>query len=271
MAFGHVPEAHNGGVRHNWLVAGDRVSAEVIIPVRDMADQLSECLSPVLDQLGSGDCLTVVDDASRDGTGAAAEALGAKVIRIANSRGPYFARQVAAHRSTADMLLFVDARCRALPGLLASHKAMLADSVVALTCTGTRTQSGPSLAQRVAAKQQPFSLDGKVGVPGRMDFYPTANLGVRRKAFEQVDGFRDMRSGADADLCWRIQDSGLGVLRADPQILMEWAPRTKFKDLLEQWQRYGQSTAYLEWLYPGQSSSSSGRPVSLLARVMSGA
>jgi cellulose synthase/poly-beta-1,6-N-acetylglucosamine synthase-like glycosyltransferase len=125
------------------------------------------------------------------------------------------------------------------------------------------TLSGPTLAARIAHKQQPFSLAGKIGVDGRLDFFPTANLGVRRSAFAEVGGFREMRSGADADLCWRIQMAGLGSMKADATVLMEWAPRSSIRDLIEQWNRYGKSTAYLEWVYPDQSPTSSGQKLSI--------
>lgn len=248
---------------------GVMLSLEVIIPVRNLGDHIEACLTSLLSQLETTDRITVVDDASTDQTAAQAQSFGVKVISLTASRGPYYARQIAAGESEAGVLLFVDARCRALPGLAAAHRNMLADPAVALTCTETRTLSGPTLAQRIAARQQPFSLAGKVGVQGRLDFYPTANLGVRRSAFIEVGGFRDMRSGADADLCWRIQKAELGVLKADLTPLMEWAPRSSFRDLMEQWYRYGKSTAYLEWVYPDQSPSSAGRRVSIRERILS--
>jgi glycosyltransferase involved in cell wall biosynthesis len=243
---------------------------EIVIPVQNLAEQIAACVNPLLRQLEPGDRVTVVDDASTDDTAQTAERLGVNVIQLPASRGPYYARQVAADASTADMLLFVDGRCRALPGLLAAHRRMLTDPGVALTCTETLTVSGPTAAQRLAARQQPFSLAGKIGVDGRLDFFPTANLGVRRSAFLGVGGFRAMRSGADADLCWRVQKADLGRLAADPTVLMEWVPRAALRDLLEQWYRYGKSTAYLEWVHPDQSPSSSGRSVSLVERIMSG-
>lgn len=251
-------------------------SIEVIIPVRNMADQLSSCVEPLIAQLGPKDVVTVVDDASTDDTAARARALGANVISIstAQSNGPYFARQVAAQRSTADILLFVDARCRALPGLLDSHRALQAAEGTALSCTAVRTLSGPTLAARVAAMQQPFALDGKVDVAGRLDFYPTANLGVRRSAFLAVGGFRSMRSGADADICWRVQRHGAGVMASDSAELMNWEPRSTMSDLMSQWFRYGKSTAYLEWVFPDQSTQSelpqqSARVSGIVARARS--
>src|SRR5687767_14890834 len=131
---------------------------EVIIPVRDMADHLPKLLAPILDQLADGDRVTVVDDASTDDTAAVARSLGANVVTVTNSRGPYYARQLAASESRSDILLFTDGRCRPLPGLLAAHRELQQQPGVALSCTNVRTVTGPTIAARMAAAMQPFML-----------------------------------------------------------------------------------------------------------------
>ena len=95
---------------------------EVIVPVRDMAGHLPKLLRPLMAQLADGDRVTVVDDASSDDTASVARFSGANVVTLTGSKGPYYARQVAASRSTADTLLFIDGRCRPLPGLLDAHR-----------------------------------------------------------------------------------------------------------------------------------------------------
>jgi glycosyltransferase involved in cell wall biosynthesis len=240
---------------------------EVIIPVQNMADQLPKVLRPLIHQLADGDLITVVNDASTDDTEAVARSLGVNVVTLANSRGPYYARQFAASRSKADTLLFIDGRCRALPGLLDAHRELQDRPGVALSCTDVRTLSGPTLAARVSALKQPFSLRGMVGVPGRPDFYPTANLGIARIAFAAAGGFRAMRSGGDADICWRIQEQSLGTMAVDPRTLMDWEPRTTIRDLASQWKRYGGSTAYLKWVYGQYSPAPYGPDESLLSKI----
>jgi glycosyltransferase involved in cell wall biosynthesis len=242
-------------------------SIEVIIPVQNMAEQLPKVLGPLIDQLADGDVITVVNDASTDATEAVARSLGVNVVTLPNSLGPYHARQFSASRSTADTLLFIDARCRPLPGLLAAHRELQARPGVALSCTDVRTLSGPSLAARVSALKQPFSLRGMVGVRGRPDFYPTANLGIDRTVFARVGGFRAMRSGGDADICWRIQEQSLGTMAVDPRTLMDWEPRTTIRDLSSQWKRYGGSTAYLKWVYGQYSPAPYGPDESLLSKI----
>jgi len=242
-------------------------SIEIIIPVRNMADQLSKVLGPLREQCTGDDTVTVVDDASTDDTAEVARALGANVVSLPESRGPYYARQVVAERSTADVLLFVDARCRPLPGLLDAHRNLHRQPDVALSCTDVETLSGDTLAARVAALKDPFSIDGRIGVPGRPDYYPTANLGVARAAFRAVGGFRAMRSGGDADICWRIQRQRLGTMGVDRRVLMAWEPRTTMRDLASQYKRYGNSTAYLQWVYGDFSPAPYGRDEPLRNRI----
>lgn len=241
-------------------------SIEVIIPVRNMADHLPKVLWPLLAQRAAGDVVTVVNDASTDDTEAVARSLATNVVTLTKSQGPFYARQVAAGRSGADILLFVDARCRPLPGLLDAHRELHKHPGVALSCTDVRTLPGPSLAARVAALQQPFSLS-KVGVAGLPAFYPTANLGIDRTAFEKVGGFRAMRNGDDADICWRIQEQSLATMAVDARVLMEWEPRTTMRELASQWKRYGASTAYAKWVYGKNSSSPQGAVQSFGTRL----
>lgn len=233
-------------------------SLEIIIPARNMVDHVTQCVSRLVPQLSAGDRVTVIDDASEDGTAQASAAVGACVIQLSRSRGPYFARQVAAARSRARYLIFIDARGRALPGLLEAHRRLLSGRSVALSCTNVRILAGKSFASRVAAESGLFDVETKVGVPGRLDFFPTCNLGVNREAFMAVGGFRQMRSGGDTDLCWRIQIAGCGRLSADTRVLLDWIPRDSLRALVEQSFRYGKSGALLEHLYPRERNDTLG-------------
>jgi len=232
-------------------------SIEIIIPARNMGGELAKALDTLAPQLAGGDTMTVVDDASTDDTARVAEDSGAGYSPLA---------EVAAPTSPARSLPTgprPTSCChrRALPRtpwLLDAHRALHAKTDTALSCTDVRTQGGPTLAARVAAAQQPFSLAGRVGVPGRPDFYPTANLGISKQAFSAVGGFREMRSGADADIFWRIQNQSLGRMAIDTRTLMEWEPRATMRDLASQWRRYGASTAYLSG-----STATSHRPPSV--------
>jgi hypothetical protein len=221
-------------------------SIEIIIPVKSMAAHLDKCLAAVTPQLGAGDRVTVVDDGSADRTAQVAFEAGARVLALAESRGPYAARNHAARRSTADALLFIDARCRPLPGWLATHRELLGQDGAALSCTNVAVLRGQSLASQIAYVQEPFQITTRIGIRGRWDWYPTANLGVDRRAFEVVAGFSEIRSGGDEDLCRRIQQCGLGRMAANFDTFMQWEPRDSLKELGRQCYRYGKGSVMLQ-------------------------
>ena len=221
------------------------LALRVVIPVRDMAEHIGPCVRSLADQLRPGDEIVVVDDGSQDRSAAVAERAGARVLRRPGA-GPYAARNAGAAGATQPALLFFDARCRAQPGLLDAHRALLARPGVALSCTQTVTEPGRTIASRAAALREPFALKAYIGVPGQLDYFPTANLGTGTSAFVRAGGFRELRSGADADFCWRVQRAGSGTLAADPAPLVHWIPRGRARDMLGQWRRYGKGRARLD-------------------------
>lgn len=231
----------------------------VIIPVRDLAAHAELAVASLRAQLGEDDRICVVDDASREPIGPFGD-LRIEVVRLDEPHGPYRARNFAAERRTEPLLLFVDARCRAYDGLLEQHRATLSQPGIALSCTNVETIRSNSAASRIAAARDPFHLRNYVGVSGRLDYFPTANLGVRRAAFEAVGGFLATRSGADADLCWRIQESGAGRMLATDRTLMGWVPRESMRGLFEQFYRYGRSSVLLDGA-PGGHEQRTERPL----------
>jgi glycosyltransferase involved in cell wall biosynthesis len=240
-------------------------SIEIIIPARDAAELIGECIDSVTRQIADGDVLTVVDDASADETAEIAERHGARVLRMTARRGPYGARQSAGMASEADVLVFLDARCRVKDGWLESHRDAMRRDDVALSCSEVVAVASDSLASRVAARQQPFRLQATVPDGDALPYYPTCNLGVRASAFREVGGFAEVRSGGDADLCWRIQRAGLGRLAVDNRRLVQWIPRDSLRALAEQWRRYGLARAVLDSAV--ETSAPAGQRCSALAAV----
>lgn len=82
----------------------------VIIPVRDGARLLPQCLQAITRSSEPADEVLVLDDSSEDDSAAIAVAHGARVIQIVGgSRGPAFARNRGAKAAIGDLLLFIDA------------------------------------------------------------------------------------------------------------------------------------------------------------------
>jgi GT2 family glycosyltransferase len=74
---------------------------------------------------------------------------------------------------------------------------------------------------------------------------------VRRLAFEEVGGFCDnVRSGGDADLCFRIKQAGWEIEARKRATAVHRSRRT-LRKLVRQRARHGSGAAWLARRYPG--------------------
>ena len=107
---------------------------------------------------------------------------------------------------------------------------------------------------------------------GPRPYAQTAHAAVRRRAFEAVGGFTEgIRSGGDADLCFRIGDAGWAIEGRPAAVRHE--ARAALGPLLGQLARHGSGVAWLDRRYPG-SFPDTERPVGLawwLVRRLPGA
>jgi glycosyltransferase involved in cell wall biosynthesis len=217
----------------------------VILPVRDQAALLPDCLEEVLRQARPlGAEVVVVDDASADESGAAAGALGARVVTRSSPGGPYVARNDGWRSSEAGRFVFIDIRSRPHPGWLEALTAALLDEDVAVAGGDVFVTGGPRVAERWAARRQHLLASG--GSEGQfLPYFPTCNLGVRREVLEALGGFRSVTSGGDVDLCWRAQVAGLGRAQFVADAQMSWVPRATVAEAASQWRKYGRNNPLL--------------------------
>jgi GT2 family glycosyltransferase len=189
-------------------------------------------------------------------------------FRTAVMRQPYSARNEAAARAANAWLLFTDADCRPLPDLLDAYfEPMPGDRVGALAGEIVAADGGsPTLAQRYAADRRLLSGELFLAHPYR-PMGVTANLLVRREAFDAIGGFAEgIRSGGDADLCWRLQDAGWS-LEHRPHAVVGHEHRATVRALLRQSARTAAGTRWLERRHPGfhATAGSGGRAARALA------
>lgn len=221
--------------------------AEVIIPVRNGADLIDECLDALLAQVPI-DAVCIVDDASTDDTVARVRRRGVRVLQLETAGGPYAARNVGWQQSDADVVVFTDVRCRALPGWYESLlRALTKEGVVIAGCDVRMRAVRPTTAQRWAIRHQPLQVRGYLE-HHFMPYVPTACLAIRHDDLVTLGGFRAVRSGADADLCWRAQLAGLGTIAAS-EVGMYSSPRDSARAVLTQFRRYGASGRELQRIY----------------------
>ena len=200
----------------------------------------------------AGDELIVADNTEE---GVAAPALGdaARVVRASGERSSYHARNAGARVALNDWLLFVDADCAPVPGLLARYFDPPPDESDGLLAGAIADHpEHDSLLARYTRSRNFYR--GERGLQASDAAYaPTGNLMVRRRAFEAVGGFAEgIRSAGDVDLCWRIQADGWALTQR-PDAVVAHRHREDLPSFLGMLVRYGAGASWLNRRYPGSS------------------
>lgn len=217
--------------------AGDAAAA------RSMLDALGQL------RTAAGDEVVVVDNSPVPSV-AVAEEGPVRIVRAIAERSSYHARNAGAIATSGEWLLFTDGDCVPLPDLLDEYfvsapnggSGALAGEVI-----GDPSQR--PLAARWARARARLSQSRSLEHPFR-PYASTANLLVRRTAFEAVGGFTEgIRSGGDADFCWRLADAGWSIELRERAFVWHRHPET-VSAMLRQAFRYGGSQAWLERRYP---------------------
>jgi len=235
------------------------MATAVVLPIRGLGTLLADCLAALAAQDAPPAQVVVVDDspdASLPADRLAALTAGSPspvTLLRSGGVGPYAARNIGWLATSAPVLLFLDARSRPRPRWTGTLAAVFDDPAVALTGSEVHVLGGRSLGARAAERQQSFRLRNYLDAPDFRPYLPTCNLGVRRSDLEAVGGFREVRSGGDADVCWRVLERPGRRLEPVHEELMDWVPRDSARDLLEQNYRYGRSSVVLrrDWAPAG--------------------
>ena len=195
---------------------------------------------------GPADELIVADNS--DGGALAKAAAGVDALTVVEARGErssYHARNVGAAAAGGEWLLFIDADCRPPRNLLRRYL----DREIPAECglVAGAVEGDPEQDSLVAR----WSRSRGVLDPVRLSelnprpFGATANLLVRRAAWEAVGGFHEgIRSGGDAEFCWRVQDAGWTLTYAPEASVDHWH-REDLRSLTRVSARYGAGGAWL--------------------------
>lgn len=246
----------------------------VLIPVRDRAALLDQCLAGV----GGRYPVVVVDDGSADPAQIAevTSRHGATLVRRDSSGGPAAARNTGLSGADTDLIAFLDSDCvppadwieRLAPHLAdplvgAVAPRVVAPRMVAPGVVAPEPASRGSAASRYAAACGSLDLgqDEALVVPAtKVAYVPTAALLVRRAALASVACRRlgelapfdpALRYGEDVDLIWRLRDAGWRV-RYEPAVQVPHHGPDTWPGLLARRLRYGTSAAPLARRHPGR-------------------
>ncbi len=202
--------------------------------------------------LEPGDSVTVADNRpgalDRDDRG------GVRVLGAGELQTSYHARNRAAAQGTAPWLVFLDADVLPPADLLVRYfepvpgerVGVLAGAVVDEEPASEDSTSAARYAWLKSSMSQEITL-----AHDEWAFAQTANAAVRRAAFDQVGGFEErVRSGGDADLCFRVRAAGWELERRG-QASVVHRNRQTVPRMLAQRARHGAGADWLSERWPG--------------------
>jgi GT2 family glycosyltransferase len=209
----------------------------VVVPVLGDAEEARSLLATLATlSTGAGDELIVADN-TRDGVVATLGAGDVEVVAAGDRRSASHARNAGAAVAAGEWLLFIDADCDPPPELIDAYfREPVPDGcgVVAGEIEGVADQHA-FLARWARSRRGSWVSHHLDSGP-----YPagvTANLLVRRRAFEELGGFR-IGGGGDLDLSWRAQAGGWG-LAYRPDVVIRHRDRETLSELASQAVAYG--------------------------------
>lgn len=197
--------------------ASPGIRCVAIVPARDAAGWIGDCLAALNAAGFHGLDRIVVDDGSVDGTGDVARSLGAMVLRSDQNRGAAAARNLAASAAgDADLLFFVDADVVVAPDVRDRVIAALADPAIDAVFGAYDTSPDcPGVVSRYRNLLHHFV---HVTGPEQPGTFWTGCGAVRSETFNRLGGFdTTQRMMEDVEFGMRLVASG-GVVRLDPDL-----------------------------------------------------
>jgi GT2 family glycosyltransferase len=228
-------------------IAGERPAVSVVMPFAGSAAQGDAAVAALLTiERQPGDEIVVVDNS---GTGHVSAHEAIRVLAADEERSAYYARNAGAEQARNEWLLFMDADCRPNPDILDRYfEPPLEDDIGAAVGEVAPDPAQTELVARYARARGHLQQLAHFSSSGR-PFGVTANMLVRREAWESVGGFLEgVRSGGDTEFSWRLQTAGW-KLAYRPDAVVEHRHRDSLRKLLRVAARYGAGRAWLRRRY----------------------
>ncbi|HEX7098357.1 MAG TPA: glycosyltransferase family 2 protein [Acidimicrobiia bacterium] len=221
------------------MSSSPRVS--VIIPAREAAATIADAVTSALAQQAVDEVVVAAADPA---TRSAVERIDDPRVRVVgNPEGTTpAALNRALRHSTGDIVVRCDAHSVLPPGYVARAVELL-ESTGAANVGGRQVPRGTAPFERAVAMAMVSPVgagDARYRLGGRPGPTDTVYLGVfRRSELEAVGGFDEtLERNQDYELNWRLRQKG-GVVWFDPELAVEYRPRSSPKALWRQYFDYG--------------------------------
>jgi GT2 family glycosyltransferase len=192
----------------------DAPFASVIVPVRNDAARLGECLECLANSAFRDFEVIVADDASGDGSGAAAQKFpGVKVVTLAAQGGAGAARNAAANIARGEILVFVDADVCVGTGTVGALASALARAPELSAVFGNYDDEPGNPALISQYRNLLIHYMHAEGADEASIFFSGCGA-IRRRVFVATGGFREGHLLEDIEL-------GRRLLRAGQRIRLE--------------------------------------------------
>lgn len=236
---------------------GSLPEVSVVVPVRNEADCIAQCLAAICAQDYPADRLEIllVDGESDDGTLDIVQSLpeSGRVRVLQNpQRQQAYGMNVGIAAAQGDIIVRVDGHTIIAPDYVRQ-------CVIALQTTGAANVGGPMVAMGrtpvskaiAVATRSRFGVPSAFHVSDRPQYVDTVYLGAwPRSVLERAGGFDGrLINNQDYELNVRIRKQG-GKIYMTPAIRSQYTPRGSFKALIRQYYRYGVAKTFTLRLHP---------------------
>ncbi|WP_353184944.1 glycosyltransferase [Parapedobacter lycopersici] len=230
----------------------------IIIPLYNRPQEIDELLHSLLQQQYTQFEVLVIEDGSTRDARAIVEGYKGQLdihYYAKPNEGQGFTRNYGFQRATGDYFVIFDSDCLIPPDYLSNVKAFL-------NKTPLDAYGGPDAAHASFTPVQkaisyamtsPFTTGGIRGNKKHIGvFHPRSfNMGVSRKAWEQVGGFKLTRLGEDIEYSIRIHSAGLKI-GLIPEAVVYHKRRTNFKQFYKQLHFFGRARINIYKHFPAE-------------------
>ena len=224
-----------------------------MLPFRGSEEQLGAVVARLQGlALAPGDTVTVADNRPQ-ARGERVEG-GVRIAAAPELQTSYHARNRAVAAGSADWIVFLDADVHPPADLLDRYFDPAPDPTTGVLAGAVHDEEPDPATAPAAARYAWLKASMSQEITLAHDgwaFAQTANAAIRREAFDQVGAFEErVRSGGDADLCFRIRAAGWQLERR-PHAAVVHRNRQTIPRMLAQRARHGAGANWLARRWPG--------------------